>query len=207
MPVCLKTMLLKLIDSELLIIAFIGILLVFVCAGPCVFQSRGDVVRPIPKEQWDADTRLWTARAMVGEVDWDSEQDHAAIAWVLARRWKMASKRWPELRYVDVVRGYSKPIRGSIRRLTRRQRWVRALSIDGARPAGWPRRLAWNRYAPKWRRVLRMADEWSLGLWPDPCRGKAWHWGGQMDRPWPGLVEIDCGDTRNVFYALASIPE
>jgi len=159
--------------------------------------------RVLPREQWTPRAHLWLARAFVAEAGWTAERDHAAIAWTLQRRWKRAVKRWPTIRFVDVVRAYCAGLGDWSSRVTRRQRWVRGLSWGGDRPPGWPRKASWAEHVGHWRAALDRAAEWQLGRVADPCRGKlALHWGGDMDAPARRMRRVDCGDTRNTFYAI-----
>ncbi len=163
--------------------------------------------RPIPDAQWNPRAHLWLSRAMVAEAGWRSSADHAAIAWVLARRWERQQARFPYQRFVDVVRQYSRPL-DPTRAVKGRLRWLRGLAFSYAEPRGWPRRRAsWVVHAPLWRRIVDRAEAWARGELADPCRGRAWHWGApdlESDRPSGRMVAIECKPrTRNVFYRLA----
>jgi hypothetical protein len=170
--------------------------------------------RPIPESQWTPEAHIWLSRAMVAEAGWKAERDHIAIAYVLARRWKRLAERWPTLRFIDVIRNYCAGLGDYRRELTARQRWLRALSWKDAQPKGWPRSASWKRYLPLWRATVLRSARWSEGRLRDPCRGRAWHWGGVIDTPQGRMVPVDCGHTRNTFYTmypksdnkLASVP-
>lgn len=157
----------------------------------------------MPTEQWTPHAHVWLARAMVAEAGWEAKSDHVAIAYVLSRRWKRAKERWPTLRFVDVIRNYCAGL-GSFRRsLTPRQRWLRALGFEvEAAPDGWPRGASWRRHERLWRGALKRSLKWSRGELRDPCRGRAWHWGGTIDSPHGRMVAVDCGETRNTFYGM-----
>lgn len=168
--------------------------------------------RVLPREQWTARAHLWLARAFVAEAGWTAERDHAAIAWTLKRRWERAVRRWPTIRFVDVVRAYCAGLGEWSPRVTRRQRWVRGLSWGGDRPPGWPLKASWGEHAGYWRAALDRAAAWQLGMVADPCRGKSWHWAGMLiesdrERADKAVREgrwrrVDCGHTRNVFFGL-----
>jgi hypothetical protein len=150
----------------------------------------------LPAEQWNDEVALWLARAMVSEADWHTP-DHVAIAWVLKRRWEAASKdKYPT--FLDMVKQYCAGMRGKTR--TSRHVWTRALTDDGTEPEGWPANVSWSSYRPHWGRVLRLARAWGRGEVQDPCKGKAWQWGGPMDRPGVGWRTVNCGMTANIFY-------
>lgn len=149
---------------------------------------------PVPQVDWTPQARLWLARALVAEAGWVAPTDHAAIAWVLARRWKRMKKRWPRLRFVTVIRSYCAGL-GHHPAVTRRQMWVR--SLPWGDPTGWLRR-----YAGRWQRVRDLVEAWARGEVLDPCSGSAWHWGGPVDTPRPWWRQVRCGNTSNRFYAL-----
>jgi hypothetical protein len=158
---------------------------------------------PLPPGQFDAEARLWLARAMVAEGGWTSERDHVAIAYVLARRWRAAQARYPGVRLVNVIRRYCSGLEPGLAQATPRQRWLRALSPTLEEPDGWPsEKASWVRHRPVWAAVLDRAEAWSQGKLPDPCRGTSWHWGGEMDSPKGRMYRVDCGATRNTFYGL-----
>jgi len=158
--------------------------------------------RPIPEGQWNRETHIWLARAMVAEAGWKAERDHIAIAYVLARRWRRLTERWPALRFIDVIRNYCAGLGDYTRELTNRQRWLRGLSWSRDEPEGWPRAVSWSRHLPLWRDALKRSARWSKGRLKDPCRGRAWHWGGTIDTPVGRMVQVNCGETRNTYYSV-----
>lgn len=157
---------------------------------------------PIPAHQWDAETEVWLARAMVAEAGWDAEHDHIAIAYVLAKRWRKAVERWPQLRFIDILRNYCAGLGDYRRALTPRQRWLRSLNPEGTQPDGWPTQASWRNHLPLWQKALARARAWGEGTLRDPCKGRAWHWGGSIDSPRGRMVRVECGETRNTFYRL-----
>jgi hypothetical protein len=158
---------------------------------------------PLPSDQYDAEARIWLARAMVAEGGWTAERDHVAIAYVLARRWRAAQARSPGVRLVNVIRRYCAGLEPGRAQLTRRQRWLRSLTPMLEEPDGWPsEKASWARHRQVWAGVLARADAWSRGRLPDPCRGASWYWGGVMDLPRGRMYRVDCGATRNTFYGL-----
>jgi hypothetical protein len=161
--------------------------------------------RPIPESQWTRDTHIWLARAMVAEAGWKAERDHIAIAYVLARRWRRLAENWPALRFIDVIRNYCAGLGNYTRSLTSRQRWLRGLSWNDDKPEGWPRAASWKRHLPLWREALARSARWSQGELADPCRGRAWHWGGTIDTPQGRMVAVNCGETRNTYYRVLRV--
>ncbi|MGD8860224.1 MAG: hypothetical protein PVI30_09430 [Myxococcales bacterium] len=176
----------------------------YIVVGATLWVTSTAAARPpVPAEQWTSDARLWLARAMIAEAGWRAPRDHAAIAHVLARRWRRVVERYETIRFVDVIRNYCSGLGGLSRSPTRRQRWVRRLWPDGSRPEGWPDYASWDRHAPLWRHTLARADRFGRGELRDPCRGRAWHWGGTIDSPRGRMQPVNCGDTQNTFYGLA----
>jgi len=160
-------------------------------------------VAPLPASEWTPQTQLWLARAMVAEAGWNAKLDYIAIAYVLARRWRTMTERWPALRYVDVIRRYCAGLGDYRRQPSARQRWVRALSWDDAPPSHWPKNASWKQSLPLWRAALTISEKWGKGELKHPCRGRAWHWGGLIDTPRGRMVPVDCGQTRNTFYGIS----
>ena len=137
---------------------------------------------------------LWLARAMVAEAGWTKTIDHAAIAHVLGRRWNRAKQRFPNLRFEAQIRGYCS---GLYRMRTSRHIWLHNLT-GSKMPLGWPvNRVSWDRHKPLWKAALERAKRYFEGELVDPCRGKAWNWGGGMDLP--KGPKINCGKTVNIF--------
>ena len=159
---------------------------------------------PIPKSQWTPSTQVWLSRAMVAEAGWHATNDHIAIAYVLARRWRRLAERWPALRFIDVIRNYCAGLGSYRRELTPRQRWLRSLSWNDLVPENWPSGIPWQRHLRYWQSILERSDRWSKGDLKDPCRGRAWHWGGTIDTPRGRMVPVDCGTTQNTFYRISA---
>lgn len=148
----------------------------------------------IPAAQWGQEAQLWLARAMVAEAGWTAEDDHAAIAWVLYRRWKRIRVAHPTVTFTAVVRAYCAGL-GRQPAFRPRQRWIRTL------PAGEiTGRL--RRYSKEWEVIQQRVEDWAKGEVKDPCQGQAMHWGGHMDHAPRSWRSLDCGSTRNLFYAL-----
>jgi hypothetical protein len=170
--------------------------LFLIAAGFLSGNVAAQIKGPLPEEQWNAETELWLARAMVSEADWSSA-DHAAIAWTLKRQWEARRERFPDITFVEQIRAYCAGLRGAPR--SSRMKWV--LSLEGdLEPEAWPKHVAWPAYAPHWNRVRAFARAWFRGEVRDPCKKPALHWGGPGDMPPPDVVPVDCGLTSNIFY-------
>lgn len=170
------------------------------------FLTTVALARPLPVAEWSTAAHVWLARAMVAEAGWLAERDHVAIAYVLGRRWNAMRRRYPNVKLVHMIRGYCAGLEPGRAELTPRQRWLHGLNLQLREPDGWPRQEAsWERHQRWWQQVLKRAEDWSRGRLRDPCRGRAWHWGGDMDEPDSKMFEVDCGETRNTFYGLRKV--
>lgn len=154
---------------------------------------------PVPREQLTPEAKLWLARALVAEAGWDGETDHAALAWVLARRWEAIRKTHAKISFAAVVRRYCTALRPGTVVLKWRQRWLRSLP-DGPL-TGWL-----SHYSEQWQSIREFVEEWSEGAIPDPCGGLAHHFGGPMDKTPRHWRQLECGPTRNQYYATAVQP-
>lgn len=171
----------------------------------------------------DAETdALLLARICVSEAGWECWQtgDGYAIHEVLLR----GAERHG-IAYAAFARRYSPRATGAHPSPTRP--WIGDLRADGEAPSAWPRVITrrradgtaavephppWGIYRPRWLAVLAQArvvasyalddvDEWGS------CEGPVHDWGGSMDRDRAtrlGLLDVDCGDTSNDFYARPS---
>lgn len=181
------------------------VLALIILFGGAKIEAKEKKYSMIPAEQFDLSTRLWLARAMVGEAGWLARRDHIAIAYVLKRRWKTMRKRWSQIRFKTVVLSYSKALGGGRREYTARQLWVRNLGFDLHKPKGWPQKISWKRHSKYWKSILKYVVQWGDGKLSDPCRGRSYHWGGYTDIPNNRLFPIDCGETLNTFYGIKKI--
>lgn len=164
--------------------------------------------RLLPVKQWNRNTRLLLAQAMVSEAGFERANDHIAIAYVLRARWyawaRVAARRLPT--FTEMVRAYCSGIgRWVPERLAVRLRWIKALRDPQiGEPDGWPKAYGkWNeRHADLWNEVLDRAEAWVRGDLSDPCKGRAKLWGGVGDpKPPRGWSKVECGKTANTFYA------
>lgn len=154
----------------------------------------------IPEKAWTDEVKVWLARAMVSEAGWDETRDQVAVAYVLLRRWELARKQLRKYSMVTVIRKYCAGFKGPA--ATKRQKWVKHMTLDGKRPKSWPDDIKWRDYRERWMAVLDLAETWRNGAHPDPCNGKAMYWGGPMDRPSKRMIKMDCGETKNRFYTV-----
>jgi hypothetical protein len=139
---------------------------------------------------------VWLARCMVSEADTEAVLDHLAIAAVISKRSKKLG-----ISITSMVRRYCKGL-GPRDRKSPRIRWVSALDVSVRAPRSWTSdNGTWERYRERWFNVLVVADLALQGDAYDPCGGRAEHWGGKMDTPDITLIRIDCGPTKNIFYA------
>jgi hypothetical protein len=166
--------------------------------------NPGDTLLMSDRE-WTDEVKVWVARAMVAEAGWDEIEDQVAIAYVLLRRWRLARKQFPRYSMVTVIKKYCAGFRDVA--FTKRQKWVKNLTLDAKRPKGWPNDISWRDYQEEWTEVLDLAETWRRGGLEDPCNGRAMYWGGPMDRPSKRMIKMDCGETKNRFYTVKPLLE
>ena len=178
-------------------------------------QDRGTSLSPA----------LALARICVSEANWEcfTRGDGLAIHEVLLR----GAERHG-MSYVSFARAYSGRVVGDRVPTGERGRWLRELSPDGSAPPSWPRHtfthragvvdihpaVPWSHYRADWLAVYARAqevvrnfslsniDEWGV------CEAPVHDWGGSMDRLRAErlrLIEIECGETANDFYARPSL--
>lgn len=163
------------------------------------------------------DDDLLLARICAHEAGFDADEtgDCAAIHEVLYRG---AVRQG--LSYSAFAHSYSgRALRGETRRS-----YYAELDRDGRRPARWPAGSwasvegtmrfvpgpSWSRYSAAWLELLAHAA-FLVARHPDdvsPCECPVDDWGGAVDRARAerlGLVEVDCGETRNDFYQRPSL--
>ncbi|MCK5643243.1 MAG: hypothetical protein KAJ19_20710, partial [Gammaproteobacteria bacterium] len=66
----------------------------------------------------------------------------------------------------------------------------------------WPDNVRWSKHQRLWVGALVLSKVWVRGRLPDPCRGRAEHFGYEGDKPKPKMFKVDCGATQNIFYGL-----
>jgi hypothetical protein len=194
----------KLFDNEWFLMTVIVAVIIGSMVTKCAAPAEASTF--LPPAQFTPRTRVWLARAMVSEAGWKAELDHAGISHILYRRWKNMRKRWPDMTFEHVIRAYCAGFYVKERSLTPRQRWIQQLIPSPRQPKDWPaKKASWKVHMPLWKAAWDRAGRFGAGKLRDPCRGRAWHWGGEIDLPLAKqkrLVEVDCGNTRNTFYTL-----
>jgi len=133
------------------------------------------------------DDLLTLAQALVGEADWH-EPDHAAIAWVLKKRWELYLRTHDWLDFGAFVKLYCSPLKTD----SPRSRAIQALTWG-------PSSGKWG--GERWLKVQRFVERWADGRVQDPCPS-AMQWGGTMDRPHGHWYPVSCGRTNNIFYGV-----
>jgi len=156
------------------------------------------------------DDKLHLAQVLVGEADW-RKADHIAIAWVLAKRWKVYQRN---AKYDPATQDFSWFIMTYSTTMkigkTRAKRIRQLPWGDPLQPHS--DNVSLEKYTKNWAKVRETVTQWYNGKHPDPCP-KALHWGGTMDDPnkirRPGVVwePVSCGDTRNIFYHPVPVKE
>ena len=172
---------------------------------------------PVPPDQWNQETHLALARALVGEVNFGNTrvalEEQAAIAFVLVHRWhvrqRLVNKNESFLQTVYAYTSANKPHR----RITNRIRWIQSLAnptLDGQilnpipQPAYWPHtRQTWGNHAPGWVATYQMVGQWYLGNVRNMCPGAS-HWGGKtIDPPHGNMERVQClRNFQNRFYKV-----
>lgn len=138
-----------------------------------------------------ADDAVILARVAVAESGWSSPRDRAAIWHVIQRRAELVG--WS---LGGMAKAYSSPLK--------RGHWATGADASGRRPMGFPVALSWAAHRDRWRAILEEARAFLRGQVPDPCAGRALHWGDRLgDRlraERMGWAPVNCGPTRNLFW-------
>lgn len=151
--------------------------------------------RPISRDQWTDEAKVWLARSCVGEAGFTAFEECLGIAWVYAAR---SSRTGASL--AAVIRAYSAAVK---RRSTHQRPWILGLRSDGRRPEGWPSHLRWAPHRELWFKTLLLLDDWAEGKFANPVSG-ADHYGGSMDTPgkyWRRVEPKSPIVFRNRFYS------
>lgn len=167
---------------------------------------------------------LFLARVAVNEAGWDSFEtgDMIAIHEVFLR-----GAAFQRVSYLSFATHYSQRVAGIRPSTSGRIAWTMNLRADGREPSGWPqttsrrvgdlvrieRHPAWANFRSSWVETLARANEvvaWTLDDVDEwgVCDGEVHDWGSpRLDRARAerlGLIEIECGDTQNDFWARPS---
>ena len=188
---------------------------VFMASVPVGAQSREGRMSPT----------LALARICVSEAGWACWEtgDGLGIHEVILRG---ADRH--DMSYTGFARSYSSAAGRERTHLSERMRWIRELNERGDAPPSWPTQryvrrgdaveirpnIPWSRYRESWMAVLARAEEVvrryqldNIGVW-GVCTSPVHDWGGAMDRERAnriGLIEVECGETSNDFYARPSL--
>lgn len=167
----------------------------------------------VPADAQHVPDYLLLARICVHEAGWEAEADCAAIHEVLT-----AGAEREDLSYRTYAYNYAgRALRGETSRA-----WVANLREDGREPEGWPEttlvrdgdavsvrpHAPWSMYRDRWLGTIAIARRVIAGEIAARCAEPVHDWGGRVDRGRArrlGLVEVECGDTRNDFYARPAL--
>jgi hypothetical protein len=141
-------------------------------------------------------------------------EECAAIHDVLARK----ARRW-DARLPWAAQAYSSRVFDRDRRDGRA--WIAYLRPDGREPSNWPdvvtvrrrgetvsvRHAPWGAFRDRWLTLYEAAGRIVRGEIPSPCAGPVDHWGMRHGIDFEraqraGWTEVDCGQTRNAFWAI-----
>ena len=138
------------------------------------------------KTEASSENRLVLVQGLLGEAGYRPANDHPSILHVLERRRHLP--KYEGLSLTDMARKYAKflsPYRD--KNSSPHRRGVFALTLETA--PGWTIKLV-DRFLEDPENV------------PDPCRGKAWHWGSYTDVQKSKRKRVNCGKTYNIFLSL-----
>lgn len=171
---------------------------------------------------------LFLARVSVNEAGWTSFEtgDMVAIHEVFLR-----GATFQQVSYLAYATHYSQRVAGLRPSTSGRIAWTMNLRSDGREPTNWPRYVegrraptgdgpvqvrphpAWSNFRAGWLATLAHAAEvvtWTLDDHDEwgRCDGEVHDWGSpRLDRARAerlGLIEVECGDTANDFWARPS---
>lgn len=138
------------------------------------------------KTEASSENRLTLVQALLGEEGWRPSDGHPAILHVLDRRRTLP--KFKGLSLTGMANEYAKFLSPKRPKdSTPARRAVFALTLETA--PGWAVKLV-DQY---------LDDPASV---PDPCRGRAWHWGSWSDVQTSVRRRVDCGRTHNIFLGF-----
>lgn len=158
-----------------------------ICIGLCAPPMGVEAERPAEQ--------LGLARIIVSEAGWNRTDDGPAILEVLRDR-----SRRMDITLLGAMRAYSRRTFSKAR--TDARRWIADLQWHAERPEGWPNNVRWEGLRKEqWLDILDFAGEL---LESDEPHCGAEHWGApSFDRPVRlGWRRVDCGSTKNIFWAV-----
>lgn len=127
---------------------------------------------------------------LLGEAGWRPRNDHPAMLHVLDKR-RRVLPAYEGMTLTQAAESYSKFLSAARPKdsSNHRKAIYRLKSLDEA---------------PEW--AVKLVDRFLKDPKSvrDPCRGKAWHWGGRFEvHPVTARVRgVDCGSTANIFLKL-----
>ncbi len=135
-----------------------------------------------------AEERLVLVHALLGESGYRPKPDQPAILHLFNRRRRLPEHRGKTL--TEMAQAYSNFL-DMDRPETPHRKAVFAMTLETA---------------PQW--TVRLVDRFLANpkRIKDPCKGKAWHFGGRFEVDIEGALVIDCGDTANVFLRRPGDP-
>lgn len=146
---------------------------------------------PVVRAHEDAPDYLVLARLCVEEAGWSITSDCSAINVVIQKR--MVAQHTS---FAAMARAYSP---------NNKRAWIEQLNLDAERPAAWPKTSSWNAHREKWVAMLEHAQQILNGERAAECNPDHWGapYGQDLERArCSGWRELQCGDTRNKFWAL-----
>jgi hypothetical protein len=164
--------------------------------------------------------QLALARVCASEIGLTgSPEECAAIHSVIRRRADRMG--WS---FIWAIRAYS--TRVFDRERSDPRQWVAHLRADGRQPAGWPtsitvrrrgearvvRHAPWGAYRERWLTLYRAAGQIVRGEIHPQCQRPVDHWGMRHGVDFEraqraGWDEVDCGETRNAFWAVPAVAQ
>ena len=119
---------------------------------------------------WTAEAKLDLSKAILAESNFRDEQEGAAIAWVLTKRWRRLSADTP---ISQMIRNYCalwEP--QSYQYYSERSTSIRAATLQSPPGRGYSRR---------WKALTAFVERFAGRQITDPCP-EAMHWGSEDDR-------------------------
>jgi len=193
-----------------LILGFLIVGSVLACSGLVEAQAQASTE---PSISWNDSTRLALGQCYVAENRWRNRTEHAAMAYVLLRRWRRYLRMHPGSTYSfeDQIRDYCAVHRTSSP--SPHQTWVRALpwGTMETNPGMDPEQTDWRNWVDDWDYARETVTLFETGALRDPLPG-AMNWGSTDDGnphrgiPMPRVIAsvVDDGFVllNNHFYAL-----
>lgn len=164
---------------------------VLASSAPAELEDRRPVL-PIPECEWTPRARTQLTRMVL--IESSSGRDGPAIAWTMARRWKVLARLRGES-FADYVVSTSRPLRRYEEQRAKGLEDYMAISIAGLTEY---QAEVVSDGALNHDEVAASLDAWARGAVEDPCGGASFMWAS----PWfrHSSTPVSCGDTANRFY-------